>query len=143
MAITPCPKCGARNRVDERASTLQPVCGRCGARLPVAATVGVLVVTDQTFSTAVLQADRPVVLDCWAPWCGPCQMISPIMEELSREYSDRYVVAKLNTDENRMVATQFRIDAIPTLLFFKNGRLVDRIVGLAPKQTIAQKLAAL
>lgn len=154
MAIVVCPNCGAKNRVDEqRAGQLRPVCGRCGTKLEVppgaaaasTATHGHPVdVTDATFARDVLGAGpTPVVLDAWAPWCGPCRMITPVMEQLAAESNGRYVVAKLNVDENPRTASQFRIEGIPTLLFFKDGKLVDRVVGVAPKPTIEQKLAAL
>jgi len=147
MPILTCPKCGAKNRIDDRARTLQPVCGKCGAKLSVFSSGGSgggggkpLVVTDANFDPVVLRADRPVLLDCWAPWCGPCRMIAPIIDQLAAESGGRFIVAKLHTDENRRTASQFRIDAIPTLLIFNHGQLVDRIVGMAPKQAILAKL---
>ena len=146
MPIITCPNCGAKNRIDDRAQSLQPVCGKCGERLPAAsATTGSgskpLTITDATFATAVLQADKPVLLDCWAPWCGPCRMIAPIVDQLASESAGRYVIAKLNTDENPRISAQFRIDAIPTMLLFNNGQLVDRIVGMQPKQALKARLA--
>ena len=149
MPVVECPKCGAKNRVDEHVvERLQPVCGRCGTKLgggPAVAEGSAghpITVTDDTFASVVLQAGAtPVLLDCWAPWCGPCRMIAPVMEELAAEAGGRFVVGKLNTDENPRVAGQFRIDAIPTMLIFKNGKLVDRLVGLLPKQEIQRRLA--
>lgn len=148
MAVVTCPHCGAKNRVDERrAADSQPVCGKCAARLPPpSATDGShpVTVTDDTFARDVLGAGpRPVLVDAWAPWCGPCRMIAPTLDELAAESGGRYTIAKLNVDENPRSAAEYRIEGIPTLLLFKNGKLVDRIVGLAPKPTIAQKLAAL
>lgn len=145
MIIT-CGSCGAKNRVDERASEGRlPVCGRCGKALEAnggaADTSKPLTVTDETFARDVLQAGSlPVLLDCWADWCGPCRMIAPVLEQLAAESNGRYLIAKLDVDENRMTAAQFGIQSIPTLLIFKNGALVDRMVGLQSKQAIAQRL---
>jgi len=143
MPIITCPNCGTKNRVDDRSRSLQPVCGKCGQKLPTTAattSAAPLIVTDATFATAVLQADKPVLLDCWAPWCGPCRMVAPIVDQLAAESAGRYLIAKLNTDENPGTASQFRIDAIPTMLLFHRGQLVDRIVGLQPKQALAARL---
>jgi thioredoxin 1 len=83
---------------------------------------------------------KTVVVDCWAPWCAPCQIVGPIIEELARDYAGRVLFGKLNVDENREVAMQYQIMGIPTLLVFKNGELVDRIVGAMPKQTLERKI---
>ncbi|HYO92683.1 MAG TPA: thioredoxin [Pyrinomonadaceae bacterium] len=144
--ITSCGNCGAKNRVDERAGEGRlPVCGRCGSPLEAAKgapdTSKPLKVTDQTFARDVLQAGSlPVLRDCWADWCGPCRMIAPVLEQLAAESNGRYLIAKLDVDENPMTAAQFGIQSIPTLLIFKNGALVDRMVGLQSKQAIAQRL---
>ena len=147
MDIITCPKCGTKNRVDHsRALDAKPVCGKCGAVLPEAAADRApgggkpLIVTDATFSSAVLEASLPVLLDCWAPWCGPCRMIAPTIDQLAAESAGRFVIAKLNTDENPNTAAQYRIDAIPTMLIFHRGQMVDRIVGLQPKQAIVSRL---
>jgi thioredoxin len=149
MAIVTCPKCGANNRIDEtRAAELQPVCGNCGTKLPVpgqatGSAAHPIAVTDDSFARDVLGAGaKPVLVDAWAPWCGPCRMIAPTLDQLAAESAGRYTIATLNVDENPRTAAEYRIEGIPTLLLFKNGKLVDRIVGLAPKPTIAQKLAA-
>lgn len=148
MAIVSCARCGAKNRVRDEgaAKNLQPVCGNCGAKLEASAsgeTSRPLVVTDANFASAVLEAgSRPVLMDCWAEWCGPCRMVAPVMDQLAAESNGRYVVAKLNVDENPHTSRQFGIQSIPTLLIFKAGKLVDRIVGAHPKQAIATRLAA-
>ncbi len=104
-----------------------------------AANGGPVVVTDATFSSQVLQSPLPVLVDFWAPWCGPCRIISPIVEELGRQYAGKLRVAKVNTDENPMHAGQLGIMGIPTLIFFKNGREVDRVVGVVPKATLTSR----
>jgi len=148
MAIQVCPQCGAKNRVDERTSTvMQPVCGKCGARLSeptsgAAADGKPQIVTDATFASDVVAASssRPVLVDAWAEWCGPCRMVAPVLDQLAAESGGRYKIAKLNVDENPRTSSQFNIRSIPTLLIFKNGQLVDQIIGVQPKQAIAARL---
>ena len=147
MAIITCARCGANNRVDERtAQERQPVCGKCGAALDMKASGDVDAskprkVTDTTFAREVLEAgNRPVLLDCWAPWCGPCRMIAPVLDQLAAESGGRYIIGKLNVDENPQTASRFGVQSIPTLLIFKNGSLVDRMIGVQSKQAIAAKL---
>jgi thioredoxin len=102
-----------------------------------------LYVTDTSFQRDVIEApkDLPVLLDCWAPWCGPCRMIAPVLDQLAAESEGKYLIAKLNVDENPQVAAQFRIQSIPTMLIFKNGQLIDRLMGAMPKHAIAASLA--
>ncbi|HKO60500.1 MAG TPA: thioredoxin [Pyrinomonadaceae bacterium] len=140
MEVVTCKNCGSRNRVDpEKARNLTPKCGKCGEQLRVA-TNGPVTITDATFQSDVLNAPGVVLLDCWAPWCGPCRMVGPIMEQLAAESNGRYRVAKLNVDDNPRTASQFQIQSIPTMLIFKDGQLIDRIIGAQPKQAIAQRL---
>ena len=147
MTIIQCPNCGSKNRVDENAARQsQPVCGKCGTALPdqAAATSKPQAVTDQSFEQDVIAASStlPVLVDAWAEWCGPCRMIAPVLDQLAAESNGRYKIAKLNVDENPRTASQFNIRSIPTMLIFKNGKLVDQIVGAQPKQAIAARLAA-
>ena len=99
-------------------------------------------VTDETFEDLVLSSSLPALVDFWAPWCGPCRMIAPIVEDLAEAYDGRAVVAKMNTDENVQMAGQLGIMGIPTLILFKGGQEVDRVVGYAPRHVLEEKLAA-
>ena len=97
-------------------------------------------VTESTFPTLVLGSDKPVLVDFWAPWCGPCRMLSPIVEKVASQLGDRTRFLKMNTDENPSVAGKYGISGIPCLILFKGGEAVDRIVGFVPEQTIKQML---
>ncbi len=99
-------------------------------------------VTDQTFDRDVLQSSQPVLVDFWAPWCGPCRMVAPIVEELANEYAGRVKFVKLNTDENPSTAARFGIRSIPTLLVFKDGKPVGQIIGFRPKSDLKKRLDA-
>lgn len=101
-----------------------------------------LELTDANFNELVLNSDKPVLVDFWAEWCGPCRMVGPIVEELASDYNGKAVVGKVNVDENSSVAAQFGIRNIPTLLVFKNGEVVDKQVGVAAKNVLAAKLEA-
>ena len=144
MSIITCPKCGSKNRVDaSRAQGTQPVCGKCGEKLPIAGSEDghPVTVTDGNFESIIADS-RPVLVDFWAQWCPPCRAIAPVLEQLSGESGGKYVIGKLNVDENQGTAARFHVEGIPTLLIFKSGQLVDRLVGAHPKHTILQHLQA-
>lgn len=100
-------------------------------------------VDNSTWEKEVLKSSGLTMVDFWAAWCGPCQMIAPVVEELATEYTGRLKVAKLNTDENPEIASRYQVMGIPTLMFFKNGQVVDRIVGAASKKQFKEKIEAL
>ena len=95
------------------------------------------VVTDQTFQREVLESDVPVLVDFWAPWCGPCRMIAPLIDQLAEEYQGKLKAVKLNTDESPSVATEYGIRSIPTVMIFKDGQKVDTVIGAVPKSTLS------
>jgi thioredoxin 1 len=97
-------------------------------------------VTDASFKEEVLDSDTPVLVDFWAPWCGPCRMVAPVVDEIAEQYKGQVKVVKLNTDENPNVASQYGIRSIPTLMIFKGGQRVDMVVGAVPKTTLANTL---
>jgi thioredoxin 1 len=99
-------------------------------------------ITDSNFEEVVLNSKVPVLVDFWAEWCGPCRMVGPVVEELAKEYGDTAVIGKLNVDHNPHVATTYGIMSIPALLFFKDGKMVDKQVGAVPKHVLANKLNA-
>ena len=98
-------------------------------------------VTDATFDTEVLQSSKPVIVDYWAEWCGPCRQVAPVLEEIAREHGDKIDVVKLNIDENPAVSTRYKIMAIPTMSVFKDGEVVKQIVGAKPKAALLRELA--
>jgi thioredoxin 1 len=99
-------------------------------------------ITDANFETVVKNSDKVVLVDFWAEWCGPCRMVGPIVEELAKEYDGKAVIGKLNVDNNPNVSMEFGVRNIPTILFFKNGKVVDKQVGAVPKAQLAAKLQA-
>jgi len=142
--IIRCTNCGAKNRIPKIRLNNRPVCGRCHLRLPEGrAFDSPVIVSDKTFNDEIISAPVPVLLDCWAPWCGPCRMIGPIIDQLAKEFTGKVKFAKLNVDENPATSTQYNIMSIPTMLLFKNGKVVNSLVGALPKAEIENHLRSL
>jgi len=135
--IIRCPKCGAKNRVVPGGQG-EPVCGRC--KTPLTAEIHPLIVTDQNFAEEVERSPLPVLVDFWAAWCGPCRTVAPTIEQLAKELSGKVRVGKLDIDANQMTASRFNVQSIPTLLVLKDGKEVDRLVGVQSKEAILQRL---
>ncbi len=134
VSILVCPNCGARNRI-RPSPRGAPHCGTCGKPLP-----WLVDAADATFDVEA-RAAVPVVVDLWAPWCGPCRFVSPILEELSREHAGRLKVIKVNVDDNPALAMRFDAQSIPTLVVLRDGQVVDRVVGALPKHALEGRLA--
>ena len=128
-----CKECGKKNRIRPSPRGM-PHCGSCAKPLP-----WLVEATDSTFDVEA-DASPAVLIDLWAPWCGPCRFVSPIVEELSRDFAGRLKVIKVNVDDNPVTAQRFQAHSIPTLVVLKNGRPVDRIVGALPKSDLSIRL---
>lgn len=133
LSILECATCGRKNKIrpSERGT---PHCGSCGAPLP-----WLVAATDETFDIEA-RAAVSVLVDLWAPWCGPCRYVAPVLADISREYAGRIKVVKVNVDESPMIASRFDARSIPTLIVLRNGRVVDRVVGALPKSQLVIQL---
>ena len=141
-----------KNRVEETlAASLQPKCGKCGTPLPISnkgAAAGAggkpIIVTDDSLEQILEEAgDKPVLVDAWATWCPPCRVLAPTIDALAGEAKGRWIIGKLDTDANPRTGSRFGIEAIPTMLIFKRGQLVDTLVGMQPKDVIESRLRKL
>ena len=134
-----CPHCDAVNRIPVDRLTQQPKCGKCKDPLFTGSPVEL---SDHNFATHLRRNDLPVVVDFWAPWCGPCRMQAPILEKVAAAVEGKARVGKLNVDESPAIAARFAVSGIPTLIIFKDGEEVDRMVGLQAEEVLVDKLTA-
>lgn len=142
--IIRCTKCGAKNRIPKTRLNDRPICGRCHSRLPKGRVFdSPVIVSDKTFNDEIVSSPIPVLLDCWAPWCGPCRTIGPIIDQLAKKFAGKVKFAKLNVDENPATSTKYNIMSIPTMLLFKDGKMVNSLVGALPKAEIENHLRSL
>jgi thioredoxin 2 len=139
-----CPGCGVKNKIPTDKQHLMPKCGRCGTSLAGAPVSGIVnTLTDADFRQRVEQSSLPVLVDFYSPTCGPCRMIAPVVETLAGLYAGRLLVFKLDTSSQQMSAARFQIRGVPTLLFFKNGAMVDQLVGAVPQAEIETRINSL
>jgi thioredoxin 2 len=142
--IVKCVRCHTKNRIPVIRIKEGPLCGKCGATLPGNSSPAYPVeVTDKSFEEAVLFFEGAVLMDCWAPWCGPCRMVAPVLDQLAAEYAGRIKIAKLNVDDNPRTASRYGIQSIPTMLLFKKGKQIHKLIGALPKAEIERHLRAL
>ena len=139
--ILACSNCSAKNRVPVSRIDETPKCGKCGEVLPVEILSQPVNVTDSTFDREVLSSKLPVLVDSWAPWCGPCRAVGPVLDELAIKYRARLKIAKLNVDDNSGIGSRYSISSIPTLLLVKNGRIIDKLTGALPKEQLESQIA--
>ena len=129
-AVVACTQCGRKNRVPAAGSGT-PKCGNCGAPLPWVADAD-----DASFAAMVDQAELPVLVDLWAPWCGPCRMVSPVLEQLAGTFAGRIKLVKVNVDQAQQTAQRFNVQAVPTLLLIDRGEVIARHAGAAPEPAL-------
>jgi len=142
--IIRCLACGTKNRMPEDKLNQRPLCGKCGVPLVISTDSGLPIdITDATFAKEVLSHPDSVLMDCWAPWCAPCRALAPILEDLASKYAGGVRIVKLNVDENPLTASEYHIQNIPTMLLFKKGKLVNRLVGALPKEEIERNLLSI
>ncbi|MBU0995434.1 MAG: thioredoxin [Proteobacteria bacterium] len=139
--VVACTKCGTKNRIPLDRKGDKPICGKCRSPLPKTPVYDhPLTITDGSFQQEVIKCPGAVMVDCWAPWCGPCKMIAPVLDQLAKTYAGKLKITKLNVDENPQVSSRYTIQSIPTMLFFKNGKLVKTLVGAQPRMAIEKQI---
>jgi thioredoxin 2 len=138
--VQTCPSCGKKNRIVRARASERPLCGHCKEPVFGGTT---LAVTDASFGDDVERSPIPVLVDFWAPWCGPCRAVAPMLDKLASEHAGTLKIAKLNVDENPQMSARFQVQAIPTMIVFRDGQVVDQIRGALPKPALDARLGRL
>jgi thioredoxin len=136
--VVKCRNCSTKNRVMLSKVHSLPRCGKCQEQLIIPDRA--VSINENDFSREVLEETIPTAVDFWAPWCGPCTMVAPILEEIAHEYQGKIKIVKINSDDNQNLSAQYSIQGIPTLVLFRDGREIDRLIGVAPKENIVRFL---
>jgi len=138
--VVGCNNCGTKNRIPADKQHLGPKCGKCKSVISLGNDAVPVELDDSSFTGFIGHASKPVMVDFFSPTCGPCMMLAPVIDSMARKFYGRVIIAKIDTSRNQMAAARYRIKGVPTLLFFKNGTLVDQVTGALPAQEIVQLL---
>ncbi|MBU0944906.1 MAG: thioredoxin fold domain-containing protein [Proteobacteria bacterium] len=141
--IVSCPSCATKNRIPTAKQHLSPKCGKCRREINMHSQASPVELTDTEFQSFITQASLPVMVDFYSPTCGPCKSIAPLILKIAKDYFGRVLIAKLDTSSNPGTAMHYQIRGVPSLLFFKNGKLVDQIVGAPPESQLRHSLESL
>ena len=141
--VVACSNCSTKNRIPADKQHLGPKCGSCKASISLAGSAVPVELDDATLAGFISQASKPVMVDFFSPTCGPCRMLAPTIDSMAKKFIGRIIIAKLDTSRNQMASAQYKINGVPTLLFFKNGALVDQKTGALPENDLAQLLERL
>lgn len=138
--IVACPSCKTKNKMAAIKQHRKPRCGKCGISLSMVGYAVPVVLTDQDVSQVIREADLPLMLDFYSPGCGPCRTLGPIIDKMAHQFFGRAIIAKIDTSTNQLSAGKYGIRGVPTLIFFRNGQVVDQIIGALPEDALVAKL---
>ena len=138
--VVACSNCGRKNRIPAAKQHLGPRCGSCGKPISLANAAVPVELNDASFTEFINRASKPVMVDFYSPTCGPCRMLAPVIDKLAKKFHDRVIIAKLDTSRSQMTAGRYGIRGVPTLIFFKNGEVIDQVTGALPEQELSRYL---